>query len=75
MHTGSPLKDYLIVRNHAYIARVYFGWYRALRQAGRYVAFYLVEYGFMAAVRTCRSSVAGMCGVLTGHKKFLTKKA
>jgi len=75
LHVGNPLRDYLIVRNNAYIARVYLGWYRAFRHTARYAAFYLQEYGFAAAFGACRTSVAGMCGVLTGHKKFLTKKA
>ena len=74
LHVGNPLRDYLIVRNNAYIARVYLGWYRALRHTTRYAAFYLSEYGLAAALGAFRSSVAGMCGVLTGHKKFLAKK-
>ena len=35
LHVGNPLRDYLIVRNQAYVIRVYYGWYRArLRQTG-----------------------------------------
>ncbi len=74
-HVGNPLRDYLIVRNQAYISRVYYGWWRALKHTGRYTAFYLMEYGVAAAFDACCSGVAGMCGVLTGHKKFPTKKA
>jgi rhamnopyranosyl-N-acetylglucosaminyl-diphospho-decaprenol beta-1,3/1,4-galactofuranosyltransferase len=74
-HVGNPLRDYLIVRNQAYISRVYYGWWRALKHTGRYTVFYLMEYGVAAALRACRSGVAGMFGTLTGHKKFLTKKA
>jgi hypothetical protein len=68
------MRDYLIVRNQAYTTRVYYGWWRAVKHTGRYTVFYLLEYGFAAALGACRSGVAGMFGVLTGHKKFLTKK-
>lgn len=78
-HIGTPqvslsMRDYLIVRNQAYIYRVYYGWWRAFKLTGRYAAFYLSKHRFASAFAALRSGLAGMFGVLSGHKKFLTPK-
>jgi len=72
--TGQPFRDYLIVRNQAYIIRVYLGWWKALKHTVRYTLFHLLESGPVAAARAACAGLAGMCGLLKGHKKFLTQK-
>ena len=78
-HIGTPqvsfaMLDYLVVRNQAYVYRVYYGWWRAMKHTARYAVFYLSQRRFAAACAAFRAGLAGMFGALNGHKKFFTRK-
>lgn len=70
-HVGNPLKDYLIVRNEAYINRTYFGWWRCLKGAGRHVLFRWKHESLLAGLRAMGYAVQGATGRLEGHRAFL----
>jgi GT2 family glycosyltransferase len=69
--TGSRLRDYLAIRNSAYIEFRYIGKRWALRRHCYCTLYHLREFGLRVAWQAFCAGQAGIWGYLGGHRKFL----
>jgi rhamnopyranosyl-N-acetylglucosaminyl-diphospho-decaprenol beta-1,3/1,4-galactofuranosyltransferase len=69
--TGNPLRDYLAIRNNAYIDFRYVGFMWTIRRHCYCTLYHLLEFGPAAAWRAFCAGQAGMWGYLGGHRKYL----
>lgn len=70
-HTGNPLRDYLAIRNNAYIELRYIGLMWAFRRHFYCTLYHLLQFGPLTAWRAFCAGQAGMWGYLGGHRKYL----
>ncbi|GEA16566.1 hypothetical protein E308F_28120 [Moorella sp. E308F] len=61
-HTEDHLRNFLILRNGAYIAARYYGLTRMLKHFIKYFLFYLQEYGLIAGLWSLRVAWMGLRG-------------
>jgi len=69
--TGNPLRDYLTIRNNAYIEFRYVGFMWTIRRHFYCILYHLFEFGPAAAWRAFCAGQAGIWGYLGGHRKYL----
>lgn len=70
-YADHPLKDYLIVRNQAYIVKKYHGWSGWLAHVARYTRFYHRQQGLRATARVLTAAWHGARSDFSHHRKFL----
>jgi rhamnopyranosyl-N-acetylglucosaminyl-diphospho-decaprenol beta-1,3/1,4-galactofuranosyltransferase len=70
-HVGNALRDYLAVRNRAYILRHYFGLAPALKFIARHALFYLRLRGTYGMLWAVQAGWSGLRGDWTGHWRYL----
>lgn len=71
-HTENSFKDYLILRNYAYLAKKYYGWKGLLKHIVKYSVFYTRKYGNRHVAHVLKYSFEGATGRLSGHINFLS---
>ena len=71
VYVGNPLRDYLAIRNRAYILRHYFGLPSAVRHARRYALAHAKLEGFRGFLWALGAAWAGMRGDWRGHLRYL----
>jgi rhamnopyranosyl-N-acetylglucosaminyl-diphospho-decaprenol beta-1,3/1,4-galactofuranosyltransferase len=70
-YANNPLKDYLILRNQAYIVRKYRGWLGWLVHVARYLVFYWRLSGMKEFPKVFRASWHGARADFSHHQKLL----
>lgn len=70
-YVGNPLKDYLILRNQAYIVRKYRGWPGWIVHVMRYLVFYWKMSGLKDFSTVFKGSLHGARADFSHHKKYL----
>ena len=71
VYVDEPLRDYLAIRNRAYILRHYNTVGSAIRHIGLYAMFYGKTRGLRGLFWAIRAGWAGLCGDWRGHQRFL----
>jgi rhamnopyranosyl-N-acetylglucosaminyl-diphospho-decaprenol beta-1,3/1,4-galactofuranosyltransferase len=66
----TPFRAYLLIRNHAYIARHHRGILAWLRHTVKYLHYLSVRRHSVTPLQALRYCVEGFCGELKGHKTF-----
>ncbi len=69
---NNPLKDYLIVRNQAYILKKYLGWAGWLAHVARHLVFNWQQTGKAQSRSVFQAAWHGARADFSHHKKFLT---
>ncbi len=67
-HTGDPFRDFLIIRNGAYIALHYGGIMPFLKHMAKYFLFYLKQQGLKVAMHSASISWLGAIGDFSGRR-------
>lgn len=71
VYVNDPLRDYLAIRNRAYILRHYFGLGLAIKHAGRHALFHRKLSGWRGMVWALDAGWAGLRGDWRGHQRYL----
>jgi rhamnopyranosyl-N-acetylglucosaminyl-diphospho-decaprenol beta-1,3/1,4-galactofuranosyltransferase len=70
---NNPLRDYLAIRNRAYILRHYFGLGLALRHAATHTIFHSKLRGLSGMIWALGAAWAGLRGDWHGHGRYLSR--
>jgi rhamnopyranosyl-N-acetylglucosaminyl-diphospho-decaprenol beta-1,3/1,4-galactofuranosyltransferase len=70
-YTNSPLRNYLYIRNHSYLASRYKGMFAWAKHTLRYLLYFSTHSGKVSPLNVLIYSFEGLRGDLRGHQRFL----
>jgi rhamnopyranosyl-N-acetylglucosaminyl-diphospho-decaprenol beta-1,3/1,4-galactofuranosyltransferase len=71
VYVNQALRDYLAIRNRAYILRRYFGLRRAISHAAKHALFHAKRQGFRGMLWALGAAWAGVRADWRGHQRYL----
>jgi rhamnopyranosyl-N-acetylglucosaminyl-diphospho-decaprenol beta-1,3/1,4-galactofuranosyltransferase len=69
------LRNYLLIRNHAYLAHRYRGFVSWVRHTIKYIAYHQQHRGCFTWHQVIRYSLQGLRGSWSGHQRFLERRS